>query len=92
MIVFKYPYRHWSPCWESVKAPYHIFRLLTQFINHMEVHFLDVYTPNEEEKKDPRLFAENVRNEMAKKAGLGKAEASFSDKVKYLKSIRGDKI
>jgi hypothetical protein len=49
-----------------------IFRLkllwltLTQPYSYCEIEFLPVYTPNEEEKRDPKLFANNVRAVMAK--------------------------
>lgn len=39
---------------------------LTQANSKCEIEFLPVYVPNEEEKKDPKLFAHNVRNVMAK--------------------------
>lgn len=43
----------------------HLFLLLSQFVNHMEVIKLPVYYPSEEEKADPRLYANNVRKLMA---------------------------
>lgn len=39
---------------------------LCQFNTNCEVEFLPVYTPNDEEKNNPKLFATNVRNVMAK--------------------------
>jgi len=61
-VAIKYPYHNFSPAWESCKFPYHIFRMLTQFYNQCEIYWLPVYTPNEQEKKDPALYAQNVRN------------------------------
>lgn len=40
------------------------FRLICQFITTMDMTFLPAYKPSEEEKKDPALFAENVRKLM----------------------------
>lgn len=37
-----------------------------QLNTNCEVEFLPVYTPNDEEKNNPKLFATNVRNTMAK--------------------------
>jgi lysophosphatidylcholine acyltransferase/lyso-PAF acetyltransferase len=59
-----------SPAWESVTAPYHLFRFLTQFINRCAITLYPVYTPSAEEKKDPSLYAHNVRAYMAKMSGL----------------------
>jgi hypothetical protein len=39
---------------------------LTQVHSSCEIEFLPVYTPNEEEKHDPKLYANNVRRLMAK--------------------------
>ena len=36
-----------------------------QWYFYQQVEFLPVYTPNEEEKEDPKLFAANVRQVMA---------------------------
>lgn len=38
---------------------------LCQFHNYCELEYLPVYTPNEEEKQDAKLFANNVRQVMA---------------------------
>lgn len=39
---------------------------LTRAHSNCEIEFLPVYSPNEEEKKDPKLYAHNVRNLMAR--------------------------
>lgn len=43
----------------------HVFLLLCQFVNYMEVQKLPVYYPSQQEKDDPKLYAENVRRLMA---------------------------
>lgn len=43
----------------------HVVLLLCQFVNYIEVLKLPVYHPSEQETKDPRLYAENVRQLMA---------------------------
>ena len=40
--------------------------LLCQFVNHVEVTRLPIYYPNQQEKDDPKLFADNVRKFMAR--------------------------
>lgn len=39
--------------------------LLSQFANYIEVTRLPVYHPSDQEKEDPKLYAENVRRLMA---------------------------
>lgn len=43
----------------------HVFLLLCQFVNNLEVIHLPVYYPSEQEKEDPKLYANNVRKLMA---------------------------
>lgn len=43
----------------------HVFLLLCQFVNYLEVIHLPVYYPSEQEKNDPKLYANNVRKLMA---------------------------
>jgi len=43
---------------------------MCQFYVSVEMEYMDVYTPNEEEKTDPMLFAKNVRKVMADKLGV----------------------
>lgn len=43
----------------------HIFRMLTHWGSMVEVTFLPVYFPNEAEKKDPTLYANNVQAVLA---------------------------
>lgn len=52
--------------WEGFSALQCFFLTLCQFCNYMEITYLPVYTPNENEKLDAKLFARNVRNEIAK--------------------------
>ncbi|KAB5518397.1 hypothetical protein PHYPO_G00165390 [Pangasianodon hypophthalmus] len=41
-----------------------------QFYSNVTVEFLPVYTPSQEEKEDPELFADNVQRLMAKVLGV----------------------
>ncbi|XP_056156632.1 lysophospholipid acyltransferase LPCAT4 [Lampris incognitus] len=42
----------------------------SQFYTHMTVEYLPVYTPSQEEKDDPNLYADNVQKLMAKALGV----------------------
>uniref|UniRef100_A0A3Q2YUI1 Lysophosphatidylcholine acyltransferase 1 n=1 Tax=Hippocampus comes TaxID=109280 RepID=A0A3Q2YUI1_HIPCM len=52
---------------------------LCQLHNVFEIEFLPIYTPSEEEKKNPALFAINVRHVMAKALGVPITDYSFED-------------
>jgi len=50
----------------------------------MEINYLPVYHPNEEEQKDPKLFAQNVRQAMAdvmSEYGIEATEHSYEDVI-----------
>ena len=52
---------------------------LCQFHMTAEFHFLPVYHPNEEEKKDAGLYADNVRKVMANYLNVPLSEYSYED-------------
>jgi len=89
-VLIKYTCKHFRPTWESISATKHIFRLLTQFSNYVEVTFLPLYTPNEEEKNNAVLYANNVQKVMAQTSGVQTTVDSYKEKVEYLKSLRGE--
>ena len=44
---------------------------------------LPVYVPSEEERKDPALYAANVRQYMLKYSKLTPSESTYQDKMAY---------
>lgn len=56
-----------------------LWRTLTQFHTFCEIEFMPVYHPSEEEKKDPKLYARNVRNLMAQELGIPVSDYTFDD-------------
>jgi lysophosphatidylcholine acyltransferase/lyso-PAF acetyltransferase len=90
-VLLRYPYRSFSPSWESITAPAHLFRFLTQFVNYCTVTLYPVYTPTPEEAADPTLYADNVRAYMSKMSGLPTSESTLEDKKEFLQLIRGNK-
>ncbi|KAF5898110.1 lysophosphatidylcholine acyltransferase 1, partial [Clarias magur] len=65
--------------WQGPRALKLLWLTLCQFHNSIEIEFLPVYTPSEEEKKDPALFANNVRHIMAKALQVPTVDYSFED-------------
>lgn len=66
--VIRYFYKHCDLTWSYTgpHVPMLLLRCMCQFINHVEVEFLPVYRPSEEERLHPRKFAQNVQVLMAK--------------------------
>ncbi|CAM8935937.1 unnamed protein product [Rhodiola kirilowii] len=82
-VILRYPYRRFSPAWDTISGARHVFLLLCQFVNYIEVKELPVYYPSEEEKENPKLYAENVRNLMAREGNLKLSDIGLAEKRVY---------
>ena len=56
---------NFSPSWSTETALYSLVMTLSQCWNCMEVMYLPIYFPDEEEKANPRLYAANVQKLIA---------------------------
>ncbi|XP_027091815.1 lysophospholipid acyltransferase LPEAT1 isoform X6 [Coffea arabica] len=88
-VILRYPYQRFSPAWDSISGVRHVFFLLCQFVNYMEVTKLPVYHPSQQEKDDPRLYAENVRRLMAHEGGLVLSDIGLAEKRVYHAALNG---
>ncbi|XP_068180153.1 lysophosphatidylcholine acyltransferase 1 isoform X1 [Antennarius striatus] len=80
-VVIRYPNKldtiTWT--WQGPGAFEILWLTLCQLHNEFVIEFLPIYTPSEEEKKNPALFAINVRRVMAKALGVPITDYSFED-------------
>nr|VZI02025.1 unnamed protein product [Spirometra erinaceieuropaei] len=65
--------------WEGPGVCTIFLATLLQPHNPLEIEFLPVYVPSEEEQADPQLYAQNVRAIMAKALSLPTTDLSFDD-------------
>ncbi|XP_052741664.1 lysophosphatidylcholine acyltransferase isoform X2 [Bicyclus anynana] len=65
--------------WDGPGALKLLWLTLTQVHSSCEIEFLPVYYPNEEEKQDPKLYARNVRDVMAKALGVPVLDYTYDD-------------
>ncbi|XP_019206619.1 lysophosphatidylcholine acyltransferase 1 isoform X2 [Oreochromis niloticus] len=80
-VILRYPNKLDTITW-TWKGPgaFHILWLtLCQPHNSIEIEYLPVYSPSNEEKENPALFASNVRKLMAKALDLPLKDLSFDD-------------
>ncbi|KAI3440309.1 PlsC domain-containing protein [Psidium guajava] len=89
-VILKYPYKRFSPAWDSISGARHVIFLLCQFINHIEVTHLPVYYPSEQEKDDAKLYANNVRRLMAKEGHLILSDIGLAEKRVYHAALNGN--
>lgn len=80
-VVLRYPNKldtiTWT--WQGPGALKILWLTLCQFQNQVEIEFLPVYCPSEEEKRNPALYASNVRRVMAKALGVSGTDYTFED-------------
>ncbi|XP_022144226.1 lysophospholipid acyltransferase LPEAT1 isoform X2 [Momordica charantia] len=88
-FILRYPYQRFGLAWESITGVRHFLLLLCQFVNHLEVIRLPVYIPSQEEKDDPKLYANNVRRLMAKEGNLLLSDIGLAEKRVYLAALNG---
>ncbi|XP_067004235.2 lysophosphatidylcholine acyltransferase isoform X2 [Anabrus simplex] len=65
--------------WEGPGALKLLWLTLTQVHSACEIEFLPVYHPSDEEKKDHKLYANNVRQLMAKALGVPVSDYTYDD-------------
>lgn len=88
-VILKYPYERFSPAWDSISGVRHVILLLCQFVNYMTVTRLPVYYPSQEEKDNPKLYAENVRRLMAREGKLIMSDIGLAEKRVYHAALNG---
>lgn len=88
-VILRYPYQRLSPAWDSISGVRHVIFLLCQFVNYVEATWLPVYYPSQQEKDDPRLYAENVRRLMAHEGNLVLSDIGLAEKRVYHAALNG---
>ncbi|KAL1534880.1 Lysophospholipid acyltransferase lpeat1 [Salvia divinorum] len=89
-VILRYPYQRFSPAWDSISGVRHVILLLCQFVNYIEVKKLPVYHPSEQEKENPKLYAENVRQLMAHEGNLILSDIGLAEKRVYHAALNGN--
>ncbi|XP_019414979.1 PREDICTED: lysophospholipid acyltransferase LPEAT1-like isoform X2 [Lupinus angustifolius] len=91
-VILKYHYQRFSPAWDSISGVRHVIFLLCQFVNYMEVIRLPVYYPSQQEKDDPKLYANNVRRLMASEGNLVLTDIGLAEKRIYHAALNGNSL
>ncbi|XP_055842917.1 lysophosphatidylcholine acyltransferase [Episyrphus balteatus] len=80
-VLLKYPnkYDTYTWTWDGPGVLKLLWLTLAKIYSRCEIEFLPVYTPNEEEKTNPKLFADNVQALMAKALNVPVSDYSFED-------------
>ncbi|GBG73651.1 hypothetical protein CBR_g16994 [Chara braunii] len=89
-VLLRYPHRRLSPTWETITATRHIFLLMCQLVNRLEVTIFPTYIPSEKERLDPRLYADNVRLMLLREGGLRASKSGLREKRVYQALLCGE--
>ncbi|MDP2437841.1 MAG: EF-hand domain-containing protein [archaeon] len=88
-LIIRYRWAHFDPSFvDYVNVVGLLVGTLCQFVNHMEVEWLPIYRPSEEEKANPGLFARNVRLYMSQASGLPMTNHSIDDALLQLEAFK----
>eukprot|EP00834_Sanchytrium_tribonematis_P000189 NODE_4_length_77007_cov_1.156642.p29 type:complete len:313 gc:universal NODE_4_length_77007_cov_1.156642:68706-67768(-) len=90
-MTFEYQYKNFSPAFESINFSYWLFRMLCEFSHSCKVTLYPLYYPNDLEKRDPVIYAENVQMFIADKLSLPMYATSRSNQLIYNQFLQ-DKI
>ncbi|PWA92748.1 phospholipid/glycerol acyltransferase [Artemisia annua] len=91
-VILRYPYQKFSPAWDTISGTRHVLLLLCQFVNRITVTRLPLYYPSQEEKDNPKLYAENVRRLMAREGNLKLSDIGLPEKRVYHAAIHESRL
>jgi len=79
--ILQYRFRHCDPTWvfAGPGTPMLLFKMLCQVTNCVDIEYLPMFKPSEEEQSDPGLFARNVRVEVGRAMGVPLTEHAVED-------------
>lgn len=87
-IAFTYP--EYTPFWNREESTFgvQIYRILGRLYTPITIHYLPLYTPSEEEQRNPKLFAENVRKLIGQASGRSLSKYEVKDSPNYRMDIK----
>ncbi|KAG9394978.1 Acyltransferase [Carpediemonas membranifera] len=88
-VIIEYAHNHRRIGWCQVSLLEHVRIVGSQFHTRVDVHVLPVYTPTQEELDNPGLYAENVRQYMAKQGKLQLSEVKTRNSFNLVKALAG---
>lgn len=86
-VAVKYPHVHFDQSWGNISLARLMFRMFTQFHNFMEVEYLPVVYPTENQKEDVFAFAERTGHAIASALNVVQTSHSYGDTMLLMKAI-----
>ncbi|CAA7016947.1 unnamed protein product [Microthlaspi erraticum] len=78
-VVVRYPHVHFDQSWGNISLLMLMFRMFTQFHNFMEVEYLPVIYPNENQKQNAVRLSKKTSNAIATSLNVVQTSHSYGD-------------
>ena len=91
-VCLRYVSTGFNPAYDVIEAPGWLYGMLGSPSFKLVITYLPVYVPDEEERKDPELYAAHVRDRIAKVLGLPVRDVTFKHKLAYMAKFMGYKL
>ncbi|KAK4483434.1 hypothetical protein RD792_010621 [Penstemon davidsonii] len=78
-VIVRYPYIHFDQSWGNITIAKLMFRMFTQFHNFMEVEYLPLVSPYENQKENAIHFAQRTGHVIASALNVPQTSYSYGD-------------
>lgn len=78
-VCISYQWKRLNPAWTICNEPWHIVRLLTQFVNFVTVEVLPAHSPSRNEAASAATYAANVRQSMVSSSSSVSGACQWAD-------------
>ncbi|KAA3462183.1 lysophospholipid acyltransferase LPEAT2 isoform X1 [Gossypium australe] len=85
-IIVRYPHVHFDQSWGLISLAKLMFRMFTQFHNYMEIEYLPIIMPPDNEKQSAVHFAERTGQAMASALNVVQTSHSYGDLMLLMKA------
>ncbi|KAK9207437.1 hypothetical protein WN943_017724 [Citrus x changshan-huyou] len=85
-VIVRYPHVHFDQSWGDVSLGKLMFRMFTQFHNFMEVEYLPVVFPSDNQKENALRFAERTSHAMASALNAVQTSHAYGDLMLLMKA------
>nr|AZM65199.1 lysophospholipid acyltransferase 8 [Vitellaria paradoxa] len=90
-VIVRYPHVHFDQSWGNISLARLMFRMFTQFHNFMEVEYLPIVSPLENQKENAASFAQRTSHAMATALNVVQTSHSYGDLMLLAKASESKK-
>ncbi|XP_028078192.1 lysophospholipid acyltransferase LPEAT2-like isoform X3 [Camellia sinensis] len=87
-VIVRYPHVHFDQSWGNIALGMLMFRMFTQFHNFMEVEYLPVVAPLENQKENAAHFAQRTSHAIATALNVVQTSHSYGDIMLFAKASK----